>query len=176
MEAYYNFGRTTFKNFVWMNGGQSLENPRELNIEMTSVGPFEVEVFLTSGALAGSGQLPNPIGGWHTFDFLQGNNFSPAIPNGMFRIRFVNHAGGTADAHGGSLTMYRPSILGTGSKVRGTTFGEWSGGSQLKRDQVRRLSRRSSRDVRGDRIIDLVPRVRCVTSPEITAKPGSFAT
>jgi hypothetical protein len=78
---------------------------------MTNPGAYAVEVWFAEGGLAGKGQLDNPIGGWHSFDFHQGQGgFTPSIPDGMFKVRLVNLSSGTREAHGGSLTMVHKHI------------------------------------------------------------------
>jgi hypothetical protein len=128
-EVYYSFGHTTFQNFVWLQGGALFENPRSLDVEMTNAGAYKVELWSAAGDLRGTGQTDNPIGGWHSFDFFQGQGgFTPPIPDGMFKVRFVNASAGTRDCHGGTLTMVRKKVWetllqGILSRIRGVVFG-----------------------------------------------------
>ena len=91
---YYNFGRTSFSNFVWINGGATFFEPGTLNIEMTTPGEFGVEVFTPDGDLAGRADRPNRHGGWSSFYFSSGYEFSPGpgLRSGHYKIKIVNRS------------------------------------------------------------------------------------
>ena len=105
----YTFGLTSFKNFVWLKGGDYFRNPRAMDVEMIGPGAYGVEVWDLAGSLAGKGQRSNDHGGWASFDFHGGTSppgeFDPIIPNGDYKIRLTNLAPGTRQARQGVLHL-----------------------------------------------------------------------
>src|SRR4051812_15968427 len=74
MPRWYNFGVTSFINFVWLNGGDYFKDPRAMEVEMSTTGAYGVEVWDTAGYLVGKGQRANNNGGWASFDFHEGTS------------------------------------------------------------------------------------------------------
>lgn len=105
----YSFGATSFKNFVWLKGGDSFRNPLAMDVEMTTPGAYSVEVWDLAGNLTGKGQRSNDHGGWASFDFHGGTapigEFDPIVPYGLYTIRLRNLAPGTRQARQGVLRL-----------------------------------------------------------------------
>jgi hypothetical protein len=99
----YSFGVTSFRNFVWLDSGLPFADPAALEVEMVNSGAFGVEILRLNWTLAGKAQRSNPNGGWATFDFKQGGEFGPGIPDGVYRIRLTNLSLGTRKAKSGTL-------------------------------------------------------------------------
>lgn len=98
----YSFGKTSFKNSVWLNNGQNFTDVGLVEIEMINSGAFRLEVVNAQGAVISSGKRPNPNGGWHTFSFSGG--IIPPVLSGTYRLRLVNEAPGTREALQGQVT------------------------------------------------------------------------
>lgn len=101
MEAY-KFGSTKFKDFIWLKAGALFKDPGRMEIEMKNRGSFIVEVCKPDGIVVGKGQRSN-VSGWQTFDFRNGGEFGPGIPNGNYKIKLVNSSPGLREVVSGQL-------------------------------------------------------------------------
>jgi hypothetical protein len=99
----YEFGATSFNNFIWLASGQPFKQIATMDIEMNIGGAYSVEVIRMNGTLAGKAQRLNPHGGWASFDFKSGSEFWPGISDGAYKIRLVNRAPGTRKIKSGQL-------------------------------------------------------------------------
>ena len=100
----YEFGKTSFKNFVWLKSGALFKNPGGLDVEMSTNGAYGLEVYKLDGTLAGKSKRPNEHGGWASFYFRNGGDFGGVIFNGEYKIKLTNLASGRREAKQGQLS------------------------------------------------------------------------
>ena len=102
----YDFGKTSFRNYVWVKGGQPFQDPLGLDIEMNAPGAFRLEVY-DDDALVRTYRKKGQHGGWTSFYFNGSavDDFGHVqLPlHGTYKLKLVNEAAGTREAHQGSL-------------------------------------------------------------------------
>jgi hypothetical protein len=103
----YDFGSTSFMNYVWINKGQTFSNPQGLDIEMTEPGAFQLEVYDQRGIFVVRCGKRGERAGWSSFYFDglgtddEGNVL--VLTPGAYMLKLVNKGSGKRIARGGSL-------------------------------------------------------------------------
>ena len=98
---YYDFGRSNFTNFVWINRGAVFVNPDGLDIEMITPGRYGIEVYRRTGLLIASVDRSNQHGGWTSFYFTSGGEIN--LRDGAYKIKLVNLSPGMKRLKQGTL-------------------------------------------------------------------------
>ena len=62
----YDFGKTSFRNYVWLKGGQIFPHPHGLDIEMSTPGAFRLEIYDGGNALTRTYRKNGERAGWTT--------------------------------------------------------------------------------------------------------------
>ena len=101
----YTLKHSSFSHYIWINKGDPFTNPDTLNIEMVTAGKYGIEIYSVDGRLAGKAERPNAHGGWSSFYFREGWEFSPGpgLPPGTYKIKILNLSDGNCDLRGGDL-------------------------------------------------------------------------
>lgn len=102
---YYEFGRSTFSHFVWIKREAVFVNPVGLSIEMITPGVYGIEVYRANGFLAAKARRENRNGGWSSFYFDSGGEFS--LRPGAYKIKLVNLSASKKFLKQGSLDYHR---------------------------------------------------------------------
>jgi hypothetical protein len=100
MTILYNFGASSFKNELSINGGALFSNVRLVEVDMGNAGAFRLEVVGAAGNVLAVAHRPNAHGGNQTFDFTGGEIVFQAL---NYALRFWNEAPGTRAVLSGSV-------------------------------------------------------------------------
>ncbi|UFT99929.1 hypothetical protein KO561_02900 [Radiobacillus kanasensis] len=95
--TYYDFGKTSFSNYVWVRGGYAFYNLDSMDLEKLDTNQISAMVYDTSGRYYGK-VVSARRATWQNF------NFSLIAPTGRsYKIKLVNNDGGTADILQGTI-------------------------------------------------------------------------
>ena len=97
----YRFGRTTFSDHVWINGGNTFSRIDFVEVDMRSTGDIRLEVYNDNCGFIAGRTDSNDHGGWHTFDWSSG--MSPPPGSQACRLKLISAHGGNRIVHGGAV-------------------------------------------------------------------------
>ncbi|MCB1824656.1 MAG: hypothetical protein KDJ54_08820 [Candidatus Competibacteraceae bacterium] len=107
MSLYYDFRRTTFKNYCLIKKGDYFTDPVGLDVESITPGAYYLEITPVVGKVL-KYYKNNPRGGWTSF-YFNGEGLDDKgqyIPRlrGRYKFKLVNAAPGTRNILQGTLT------------------------------------------------------------------------
>src|SRR5699024_1156881 len=95
-QAFYDFGRTTFSNYIWISGGFAFFNPRHFDIEIITNQPMTLQIYDSQDKYQGKRSFPK---GYH----WQSANLS-GLPRGKrYKLKLINSGSGTVQLLQGQL-------------------------------------------------------------------------